>query len=421
MPLSKTAIDKAEAADKDFVLWCDRLSGFGCRVWPSGKKVFIVQYRAGGRGAPTRKQTIGQYGVVTLDKARKAAEKILASVQLGKDPVAERRLAQSSPTLSDLCDEYALHGVAHKKPSTIKSDVSRIDAHIKPLLGRRKVSELTRRDVERFLRDVADGKTARDLPTKKRGRSIVTGGKGAATRTVRLLGGILTYAVAQGYIDTNPATGVTLFADRKMERYLSADELRRLFDALEIAETRGLPWSLRADAISKHRPKNAHEIEEKISPHATAAIRLLILTGCRLREILHLQWSDIDWQHNWLVLSDSKTGRRIVPLSSEAMEVLRGLARGGQYVIRGSATDKPRSDLKRPWERISAHAGISDVRLHDLRHTFASLGASKGISLQIIGSLLGHRSQETTARYAHLSDAVLRQALEQIAETAKAH
>lgn len=411
MRLTKSVVDGLEPGSKERVTWCEKLSGFGCRVWPTGKKVFVVQYRAGGR---IRKKTIGTFGVLTVEQARKKAEVILAGVQLGRDPVAEDRKLRDAMTVSQLCDEYIAHGMAAKKPSTIKTDLCRIDAHIKPLLGRRKITDVSRRDIERFMTDIADGKSARDKRTSKRGRSRVTGGKGTATRTVRLLGGILTYAVNQGYIASNPRARVQLYPDRRMERYLSGEEIDRLFATLDLAETLGLPWHLNDDAQTKHRPANPANLTEKISPHVTAAIRLLVLTGCRLREILHLKWTDVDLERRCLVLPDSKTGRRVIPLSSAALTILEHLPELGMFVIRGMYSDQPRSDLKKPWARISAHAGLSDVRLHDLRHTFASLGAANGVSLQMIGALLGHKSTQTTARYAHLSDDLMRNALDQI-------
>ena len=416
MRLTRSTVKRLEVRDKEYVVWCERLPGFGCRVWPSGRKSYIVQYRIGGRRSPTRKKTIGESKTLTTEQARKAAEIHLASAKLGDDLVETERRSRAALTVSELCDEYLKHGVGLKKPSTIKTDIGRIDGHIKPLLGTKKISSLTRRDMERFLQDVASGKTARDVQTRKQGRSIVKGGKGAATRTVRLLGGILSYAVNQGYIDSNPRTGVKLFKDGRNERYLSEPEIDRLFAALKLAETDGLPWTLKRGAKAEHRPSEEHQ-REIISPHVTAAIRLLLLTGCRLREILHLRWNEIDWDKRWIVLPDSKTGHRIVPLSDQAVNILEHLPRIGTFVVCGKFADKPRSDLKKPWLRISKHAELEGVRLHDLRHTFASLAAKNGLSLQIIGAQLGHKSQETTARYAHLCDRTLRDAANMVGKS----
>ena len=414
--LTKTVVDRLEPREKEYFAWCGKLAGFGVRVWPNGKKVFIVQYRTGGRGTPTRRKSLGTYGVVTVDQARKAAEDYLASAHLGNDLVGAERKARSEMTVAQLCDEYLEHGVGLKKASTIKTDVGRINGHIRPLLGKKKISAVTRQDIERFLNDIAKGKTAQDKRTGKKGRSIIRGGTGTATRTVRLLGGIFPYAVNQGYLATNPRTGVKLFKDGAKERFLSEEELVQLSKALEEAETIGLPWTFREDAKAKHRPKSEEKQREILSLHVTGAIRLLLLTGCRLREILHLRWNEVDFERGLLLLPDSKTGRKTVFLSDAALEVLQNLPHVGRYVIAGGNPDQPRADLKRPWQRLAQHAELEDVRLHDLRHTFASIGAAQGMSLQMIGALLGHKSPETTARYAHLTEDPLRQALNRMSD-----
>ncbi|MCA1300682.1 tyrosine-type recombinase/integrase [Stappia indica] len=405
--LTKTAVERAEPRERDYMVWCGKMQGFGCRVWPSGKKTFVAQYRVAGR---ERKKTIGTYGVLTVEQARKEAEKYLALARTGQDLAGEERRARAEMSVGELCSEYLRHGVALKKGSTVKTDIGRINGHILPLLGRKKISAVTRADIERFMHDVAKGKTAKDRKIEK-GRSIIRGGEGTATRTVRLLGGVFSYAITQGYLTANPCAGVKKFPDKSNERYLTQDEIDRLGATLTVAEMVGLPWHLNDGARSKHRPKAEQNLREKVSPHVTGAIRLLLLTGCRLREILHLKWREVDFQRKDLDLPDSKTGRKVVYLSDAALEVLRALPKVGTYVVLGKQPDKPRSDLKRPWERISRHAGIEDVRLHDLRHTFASVQVQRGASLPMIGALLGHKSTSTTARYAHLADDPLRRAL----------
>ena len=412
--LTKTVVDKLDPRAKDYFAWCGKLSGFGVRVWPNGKKTFVVQYRAGGRGAPTRRKSLGTFGVVTVDQARKAAEDYLASAHLGNDLVGAERKVRAEMTVSQLCEEYIEHGMETKKASTVKTDKGRINAHIRPLLGKKKISAVTRQDIERFLSDVAKGKTARDKRTAK-GRSIVTGGKGTATRTARLLGGIFTYAVNQGYLEANPRKGVKLYKDGSKDRFLNRDEIDRLLQILEEAETIGLPWELREDAKTKHRPKEEN-LREVLSPHVTGAIRLLLLTGCRLREILHLRWEEVDFERGFLLLPDSKTGRKTVYLSDVAVEVLRDIPRVSAYVIAGSQQDKPRSDLKRPWQRITRHAQLENLRLHDLRHTFASIAVEQNMSLYMVGKLLGHKSPETTARYAHLARDPMQRGVNEIGE-----
>ena len=411
--LTKTRIDALEVRSSDYVEWCGALTGFGIRIRPSGAKSFIAQFRVRGQRAE-RKVTVGRYGKLTVEQARTEASKILAKAELGEDVAAERAAKRAERTIAELCDDYLAHGCTHKKASTIATDRGRIARHIVPLLGRKAVSEVTSGDVERFLRDVAAGKTATDVKTKKHGRARVTGGKGTATRTVRLLGAIFTYAGRKG--EANPCAGVRKFKDGENERFLQAAELGRLGDALREAETAGLPWQFREGAKTKHRAKseNARDV---ISPHAVAAIRLLIFTGCRAGEILNLMWQDVDAERGFVMLADSKTGRKPVLLSAPALQVLAEVPRvvGNPFVIVGDVAGKPRSDLKRPWARIRARAGLDDLRLHDLRHTFASAGAASGLGLPVLGKLLGHKSPKTTARYAHLADDPLRRASEAIA------
>jgi integrase len=384
--LTKIVVDKLQPAAKEYVLWCGKLPGFGCRVRTSGTKTFIVQFRVGGRNSPIRKKTLGTYGKVTVEQARKYAEKYLASAELGEDLVANQAKARTEITISQLCDEYLKRGMDLKKASTVATDRARIERHIRPLLGSKRIGAITSADIEIFMRDVAAGKTARDVKTE-RGRSIVTGGKGTATRTVRLLGGILSYAVRHNYLRHNPRQGVKLYPDQKGERYLSADELTRLSDALHEAETVGLPWTFNEGSKKKHRPKLDENQREKFSPHVTAAVRLLLLTGCRLREILNLRWNEVDFERGLLNLSDSKTGKKSVFLAAAAIEILSALPKNGAYVIAGNNPNRPRSDLKRPWQRIVAHAGLSNFRIHDLRHTFASLAVGSGVGLATVGRL----------------------------------
>ncbi|NTZ43619.1 tyrosine-type recombinase/integrase [Altererythrobacter sp. SALINAS58] len=420
--LNKSIVDRLQAREREYVEWCGVLRGFGCRVRPSGVKSLIAQYRVGGRNSAVRKVTICKYGVPgcpSYEEARKEAEKVLARAKLGDDVAAQKAKDRAEMTVAQLCDDYVVNGSDHKKPSTNATDKGRIERHIKKLLGSKRIGEVTRADVEKFLRDVADGKTATDEKTGKFGRAIVKGGKGTATRTVRLLGGIFSYAVARGYIEKNPRIGVKVYADGKGERYLSAMELEQLGEVLREAETTGLPWQLNDSANSKHRPKQAEHQREIISEHAIAAIRLLLLTGCRAGEILNLKWSQVDFERGFLNLADSKTGAKTVLLGAPALQILAELPRiaGNPYVIVGERKGRPRSDLKRPWKRITSRAGLHDLRLHDLRHSYASVGAASGMGLGIIGKLLGHASPATTARYSHFADDPLRRASNSIAAT----
>ncbi len=214
---------------------------------------------------------------MTVDEAREAARKVLAKAELGEDVAEQKAKERAEKTMADLCDLYVAEGCELKKASTLKSDRGRIERHIKPLLGTKRIGKITSADIEKFMRDVANGKTAVDVKTGKHGRAIVTGGKGTATRTVRLLGGIFSFAIRQRMLKTNPAHGIAKFADKRNERFLSTEELIRLGASIRLAETDGLPWE-----VNENHPKAKHVAKEKrattMSPHVAGAMRLLLFT-----------------------------------------------------------------------------------------------------------------------------------------------
>ena len=391
--LSTRTVTNAQPDEKDIFLWDSELKGFGLKVTPAGSKVYIVQYRVGGRGSPTKRFTIGKHGAPwTTDKARAKAKVILGDVADGNDPQQRKAADRKAMTVADLCDKYLKEGCATKKDSTIATDRGRIERHIKPLLGRKRVKDLTANDIRRFMADIADGKTSQTVKTGKFGLARVTGGKGTATRTVGLLGGIFSFAVADGIIERNPVQGVKRYADKRNERYLSLSELTRLGETL-----------VQAEADGEH-------------PYAIQSIRLLLLTGCRKSEILSLKWHEVDFGLGCLRLDDSKTGQKIVPLGAPALKVLADLPRiaGSEFVFPSLKSDGHYVGLPKAWLRIRAKAALEGVRLHDLRHSFASVGAGAGMGLQIVGKLLGHADPKTTARYAHIADDPARVAADRI-------
>ncbi len=390
--LTKAVIDRANPKESDYFVWDGELKGFGVKIAKGGRKSYVCKYRAGsGRAAPTRRMTIGAHGSPwTIDQARAEARKILGRVANGEDPAKEKQDAKRQITVAELCDLYVEQGCATKKASTLVTDKGRIERHIKPLLGKKKVPDVTRADIKRFLQDVANGKTAKDVKTGLRGRAIVRGGKGTATRTVGLLGGIFAFAFDCGLIDENPVRGLKRFPDRKGQRYLSQQELVTLGKAL----------------------RDAAEAEE--NPYAIAVLKLLIFTGARKSEIETLKWSEIDFQSGYMRLADSKTGQKAVPLNAGALEVLNGVLRlnSSEFVFPSHRGERHYQGTPKVWKRIRAMAGLDNVRLHDLRHSFASVAVSGGASLPIIGALLGHTNGATTQRYAHLHDDPLRAASE---------
>ena len=387
--ITKRVCDAVRTTGGRFAVWDGELKGFGLRVSATGVKTFIVRYRVGGgRTGVERMHTIGRYGPLTAERARELARLALADVAAGGDPQGGRAKARAEMTFAELCDLYSAEGCATKKPSTLVTDRGRIERHIKPLLGRKRVSEIGRADLERFLSDVAAGKTAATEKTKARGKAVVTGGKGTATRTLGLVGSIFGFAVARKLRRDNPAHGVKRFADRHCERFLSPAELGRLGTVLEAMEGEG------------------------VHPYGLAIIRLLAFTGARRSEIAALKWSEVDLERGALRLETSKTGQKVLSLSPGAAAILAGLVPTGRsrFVFPASSGEGHYQGVAKVWATARVRAGLSDVRLHDLRHTFASFGAGGGFGLPVIGALLGHRHAATTARYAHLADDPLRKA-----------
>ncbi|WEZ84652.1 site-specific integrase [Rhizobium sp. 32-5/1] len=227
-----------------------------------------------------------------------------------------------------------------------------------------------------------------------------------ANKTTAIISSMFSFGMKMGLIPRGqgPTTDIEKYDEEGVERYLSTAELERLGTSIRLAETTGLPWHIDPNKKAKHVPKENRETV--IGEHAAAALRLLIFTGARLREILHLEWSHVDLERGLLLLPKSKTGKKTIVLNAPAMELLANLTRIGKFVIAsdsaGTDEEKPRADLKRPWEAVRRHANLTDVRLHDLRHNFASFGAGGGMGLPIIGKLLGHTQASTTQRYAHL-------------------
>lgn len=392
--LTKAGIDRATPNEEDYFLWDAEVKGFGIKIAKGGRKSYVCKYRAGnGRSAPTRRMTIGAHGSPwTVDQARTEARKILGRAANGEDPAKEKQDAKKQITISELCDLYLAQGIGAKKPSTVATDRGRIERHIKPLLGRKKLPDITRADIKRFLQDIANGKTAKDVKTGPRGRAIVRGGKGTASRTVGLLGGIFSFAFDCGLIEANPVRGIKRFADKKGNRYLSQQELVLLGKAMRDALTDGL--NLQAIAI----------------------LKLLVFTGARKGEIESLKWTEIDVSGGYLRLTDSKTGQKTMPLNAGALEVLTSIPRmdGSPYVFPAHRGEGYYQGTPKVWRSIRDKAGIDDVRLHDLRHSFASVAVSGGASLPIVGALLGHSDSASTQRYAHLHDDPLKTTTEAV-------
>lgn len=372
--LTKRIIDAATSEEKDSFIWDTELKGFCCKITPTGKKSYFLFYRtADGR---QRKPKIADHGAVTCEQARDIAQQWLAAVARGDDPSAEKQLMRKKPTIKELAQRYMTEHALHKKVSSCKEDQRLWDQYILPLFGSLKVSSLSREDVIKLHHTLKTTSTT-------------------ANRVLSLLSKAMNLAELWGYRPdhSNPCRHVRKYAEKKRERFLNREEIASLMRVLDEEEALG---------------------KEMIT--AVQAIRLLLLTGCRLNEILRLRWDEVDLINHCFHLADSKTGKKTVYLSPSVITILNSIPRifGNLYVIWGKHKQSHLINLQKPWRRISAKAGLENVRIHDLRHTFASVAAENGLSLPIIGALLGHKQTQTTARYAHLVGQPLREASEKI-------
>ena len=364
--ITKRAVDALKPGPDggELVLWDSELKGFGCRVQRGGSKSYIVHYRAGiGRGVPLRKVTIGKHGAPwTAETARSEAKRLLGLVEGGADPAADRTARKGAPTVSELGQRFlAEHAEAKRKDRTAAEYKRLLDKIILPALGTRKLADVSRADIAKLHH------AHREAPYQ-------------ASRVLAVLSKMFNLAERWGLRPdgSNPCHHVEKFAERKRERMLSAEELARLGDSLATHDG---------------------------SPYAVAAVKLLVFTGARLGEVLGLRWEWIDFERGEARLPDSKSGAKTLHLPPPALAVLAALPRieDNPHVIAGHKHGAAMVNLEKPWRTIRARATLEDLRLHDLRHAFASVAASRGMGLPIIGKMLGHTQAATTHRYAHLA------------------
>jgi integrase len=372
--LTKSVVEKTEPEKSDLYLWDFDTPGFGVKVTPKGKRIYVAQYRISGR---SRRMTIGRHGILTFEKAKEEAKTKLAEATLGADPAAIKMDLRHGPTVKELGARYvAEHAEVKKKKSSADDDRKMLENHIYPKIGNEKASTITRAHIAELHHQL------KDKPY-------------AANRMLSLLSKMFSLAEQWGYrIDnTNPCRHIQKYKEDKRKRYLSGDELSSLGATLCDAE------------------KNETE-----PPAAIAAIRALLFTGARLSEILTLKHEYVNMEHGALDLPDSKTGFKTIPLSEPARQIIetQPIIEGNDYVFAGHRRGQNLVGLNRIWDRLRKAAGIPDVRIHDLRHSYASVGAAAGLGLPIIGALLGHTQASTTERYAHLSNDPLKAATELI-------
>ena len=384
--LQRTTISRrtveALKADKDTVFWDTELLGFGVRVYPTGRKVYVVQTRADGK---TRRVTVGRHGVITAEEARRRAALIVARIKAGEEPIPEPMAAKltNGPTVADLAAVY-LDEVAdvRMKPATARACRGTVENHILPRLGKKPALSLDHAAVAALHHGL--GKTP-----------------AMANRVVELLSRTYKAAEDRELIPegSNPCREIAMYRQRRHERFLTDEEFRRLGRVLDDAE-----------------------IRKGASVAAVTAIRLLLLTGCRKNEILSLRWDHVDLEAKEMRLVDTKTGPRTVSLSPAAVAVLARVPRaeGNPYVIPGWQQGTHRTNLDYSWNTIRKRAGLEDMRLHDARHSFASRALALGESLPMIGRLLGHSQVETTARYAHLARDSVHEAAMRVSDSIEA-
>jgi integrase len=349
------------------VRWDDKVPGLGVRITPSNRRSFVLSYRVNGT---KRLITLGDYGTLTLDQARDKAIREKGRVIDGQDPLEARQDARDAPTMADLERDYLeRHAEKHKRPDGVIIDRAALKNIIRPALGSKRVEAVRRRDIERLHQRL------KATPYR-------------ANRVLALLSKMFSLAVQWDWRADNPCRGIQKFHEEKRERWLKTDELRRLTDALDQSTNR----------------------------RASDAVRMLILTGARKGEVLKAEWSQIDFERGvWTKPSAHTKQKRTehVPLSAAALALLLGMRErdpAGRYLFPGDKPGAPLQDIKRFWAQICREAKLKTVRIHDLRHTFASHLVSSGMSLELVGRLLGHTQAATTMRYAHLADDPLREA-----------
>ena len=378
--ISRRTVEALPAGEREVVFWDHELSGFGVRVYPSGTKVYLVQTRSGGK---SRRVTISRHGMLTAEQARRKAAQLIASIKAGEEPARPQSPPDTGPTIAEVAERYMKEHVAVRcKPSTARACRCTLDRYLLPAFGARPLGTIGREEV------AALQYRLHKTPTM-------------ANRVVDLLSRLFNMAEVWGVAPDggNPCRFVQKYKERSRERFLSEEEFGRLGRVLDELEAEG-----------------------KVSANAVAAIRLLMLTGCRRGEIVTLRWEDVDLDAGELRLRDAKTGPRQVALSPAAVRVLSAILRHADnpWVIAGRKPGSRLSNLNASWLVVRARAGLEDVRLHDLRHSSASRALALGESLSMIGKLLGHRKVQTTARYAHLAQDSVKVSAARVAESLRA-
>ena len=394
--ITKRIVDSLRPTDRDQFVWDTDVRGFGIKVTSSGKRTYVIQYRLPGRGRRgfAKRIVLGDHGLLTPDEARKRAKQELGKVAQGLDPSAERSAQKGAPTVKEFGEAFLADVEARRKPATAVEYTRLWKKHVIPAFGTKTVAAVTSVECRRLHRAM------RETPF-------------LANRVAAMLGAFFSFAAKEGLVPprSNPAHEIEFYAEAPRDRFLTADEFRRLGEALNTAERIGLPPApqhrrkAKNPKTRKHVPKSSSS-PIPANPFAVAAIRLLALTGCRENEILSLRWDAVDLERGYLRFADTKTGRNARPLGASAAALIQSLPKidGSPFVFPGAKEGEHLKEIKRVWYAALHTAKLKNVRLHDLRHSYASVPASSGESLLVLRSLLGHKRVATTERYAHLSD-----------------
>ena len=366
MKFTKKSLDAIKPTGKRQVFFDNDLPGLAIRVSEIGRISFYYSYRTGkGRTAVKKWVHIGAYPNWTPENARQKVKELAAQVTMGVDPADEAKEVKAGLTVADVIKVFrAQHIDAKLKPSTQRLYGGIIGTHIVPRLGKIMVKNVTHKDVARLHHEL------RDAPYM-------------ANRVTAVLSKFFNWCEKNGYRDrnSNPAEDLEKYKEQKRMDFLKIEDIEAIGQSLSALEALG-----------------------QVSPMPAAAIRLLLLTGARLDEILSLKWAYLDLDSNLANLPDSKTGFKVLHLPLPAVEILRALPKfDNEYVFPSGSQSGHLSSIRKPWATVCAHAGLSGWRIHDMRHAFASAAVNSGASLPMIGALLGHKNTSTTARYAHVA------------------
>ena len=376
--LTTRIVDRLQVDDKDAIFWDRDLAGFGVRVHATGRKVYVVQSRG---PAGLKRVTLGPVAGLPFEQRRREAAEVIDRIKRGEDPLPPAPAPE--PTVADLALQcLTAHVAVHCKPRTAEAYRTALDNHILPAFGTMLLKDVGRKEVGALHHRL------RDTPAM-------------ANRVVWILSKMFSLAEAWEMMPTgrNPCRAVRLYKEQSRDRFLTPEEFRRVGTALRDFEADGSMW-----------------------PPTIAALRLLMLTGCRKSEILTLRWEEVDLDAGEIHLAETKTGARTVQLPPSAVRLLEALPRraGSSWVLPGNRPETHMSGIDTAWRTVRAQAGLNDLRIHDLRHSFASRALALGETLPVIGKLLGHSDIETTARYAHLARDSIHEAAERIADSISA-